>query len=95
LKEPTKPLYDFSGKRIEPVDIITLFISFGTLQNPRTEYITFDVVGMHYPYNAIFGRGLLNTFEGALHSRCLCLKISATFIVISIFGSQKDAKSIE
>jgi hypothetical protein len=50
---------------------------------------------MHYPYNAIFGRGLLNTFEGALHSGCLCLKISATFRVISIFGSQKDAKSIE
>jgi hypothetical protein len=56
-------------------------------KNPRTEYITFDVVDMPYPYNAIFGRGLLNTFEAALHSTYLCLKILATFGVIFIFGS--------
>jgi hypothetical protein len=95
LKEPTKPLYGFNGKRIEPVGVITLPISFGTPQNPRIEYITFDVVDMLYPYNAIFGRGLLNTFEATLHSGYLCLKIPTTFGVISIFGSQKDAKNIE
>jgi hypothetical protein len=67
-KEPTKPLYDFGGKRIEIVGVITLPVSFGTPQNPRTEYITFDVVDMHYPYNAIFRRGLLNTFDAPLHS---------------------------
>jgi hypothetical protein len=67
LKEPMKPLYGSSGKRIEPVGVITMPVSFGTPQNPRTEYITLDVVNMHYSYNAIFGRGLLNTFEAALH----------------------------
>jgi hypothetical protein len=36
LKEPMKPLYDFSSKRIEPVEFITLPISFGTPQNPHT-----------------------------------------------------------
>jgi hypothetical protein len=50
---------------------------------------------MHYPYNVIFERGLLNTFEAALHSGYLGLKILATFGVISIFGSQKDARNIE
>jgi hypothetical protein len=75
LKEPMKPLYGFGGKRIEPVGVITLPVSFGTPKNPRTKYITFDVVDMSYPYNAIFGRGLLNTFEAALHSGYLCLKI--------------------
>jgi hypothetical protein len=30
LKEPTKPLYGFSGKRIELVWVITLLVSFGT-----------------------------------------------------------------
>jgi hypothetical protein len=50
---------------------------------------------MLYPYNVIFGRGLLNTFEDALHSGYLCLKIPATFRVVSFFGSQKDAKNIE
>jgi hypothetical protein len=67
LKESIKPLYGFDGKRIEPVGVITLPVSFGTPQNPRTEYITFDVVDMLYPYNAIFGRDLLNTFEATLH----------------------------
>jgi hypothetical protein len=62
---------------------------------PRTEYITFDVVDMPYPYNAIFGRGLLNTFKAALHLAYLCLKIPVTFGVISIFGSQKEARNIE
>jgi hypothetical protein len=50
---------------------------------------------MMYPYNAIFRRGLLNTFEAALHSGYLCLKIPATFDVISVCGSQKEARNIE
>jgi hypothetical protein len=64
-------------------------------KNPHTEYITFDVVDMPYPYNTIFGRGLLNTFEAALHLAYLCLKVPATFRVISIFYSQQEAKNIE
>jgi hypothetical protein len=95
LRESTKSLYDFSMKRMEPMGVITLPISFGTLQNPHTEYITFDVVDMLYPYNAIFGRFLLNTFEVALHSGYLCLKIPATFGIISIFESQKEARNFE
>jgi hypothetical protein len=95
LREPTKPLYGFGGKRIEPVGVITLPVSFNTTKNPRTEYITFDVNDMLYPYNAIFVIGLLNTFEPALHSCYLYLKILATFRVISIFGSQQDARNVE
>jgi hypothetical protein len=95
LKEPTKPLYGFDDKRIEPIRVITLPVSFGTPKNPRTEYITFDVVDRLYPYNAIFGWGLLNTIEATLHSAYLCLKVSATFGVITVFSSQKEAKNIE
>jgi hypothetical protein len=50
---------------------------------------------MLYPYNAIFGRGLLNTFKATLHLGYLCLKIPATFDIISVFGSQQEAKNIE
>jgi hypothetical protein len=95
LKEPMKPLYGFGGKRIEPDEVITLPMSFDAPKNPHTEYITFDVIDMPYPYNAIFGRGLLNTFEVALHSGYLCLKIPATFGVIIVFGSQQDARNID
>jgi hypothetical protein len=95
LKEPMKPLYSFGGKRIEPVGVITLHVSFGTPKNPHIEYITFDIIDMLYPYNAIFGRVLLNTFEATLHSTYLCLKVPATFGVIIVCGSQKEARNIE
>jgi hypothetical protein len=84
LKEPTKPLYGFSGKRIKPV---ALPISFGTPKNPHIEHIIFDVVEITYPYSAIFGRGLLNIFEASLHSVYLYLKIPTSFGIITRFGS--------
>jgi hypothetical protein len=90
-----KPLYGFGGKRIEPVGTITFLVSFGSPKNPHTEYNTFDIVDKTYPYNAIFGRGLLNTFVAAQHSAYLFLKLPATFRVISIFGSQQVARNIE
>jgi hypothetical protein len=94
LKEPTKPLYNFGGKRIEPVRVITLLVSFGTLTPlPLIEYITFDIIDMLYPYNAIFRRGLLNTFEAALHSGYLCLKVPATF-GISPYSTAKKKSEI-
>jgi hypothetical protein len=34
LREPSKPLYGFGRKRIEPVRAITLPVSFGTPKNP-------------------------------------------------------------
>jgi hypothetical protein len=88
-------LYGFNGKRIELMGSISLPASFGSLRTARTEYITFDVVDMNYPYNVIFGRGLLNTFEAALHSAYLCLKIPATLGMISVYSNQKDARNIE
>jgi hypothetical protein len=95
LKEASRPLYGFGGRRTEPVGSISLLISFDSLHDARTKYITFDVVEMNYPYNAIFRRGLLNTFKSALHSLYLYLKVPAAPGVISIHGSQKDARNIE
>jgi hypothetical protein len=87
LKEATKPLYGFGGRTIERIGSVSLVVSFGSIQNARTEYVTFDVVDMHYPYNIIFDKGLFNTFETALHSIYLCLKIPASLGIISIHGS--------
>jgi hypothetical protein len=74
--------------------VITLPVSFGTLKNHRIEHIILDVVDMPYPYNTIFGQGLLSTFEAALHSGYLCLKIQATFGVITKFGCQKKPETL-
>jgi hypothetical protein len=95
LKEASKPLYGFGGRKIEPVVSISLPVSFCSLSNARIEYITSDMVDMICPYNAIFGRDLLNTFEAALHSLYLCLKVPATLEVISVHNSQKDARNME
>jgi hypothetical protein len=90
-----KPLYSFGGRKIKPIGSISLLVSFRSLSNPHTEYITFDVVDMSYPYNDIFRRGLLYTFEATLHSLHYCLKVPATLGVISIHGNKKEAKNIE
>jgi hypothetical protein len=89
LKEASKPLYGFGGRKIEPVGSISLHVSFGIIPNACTEYITSDVVDMSYPYNVIFERGLLNTFEAALHSLYLCLKISTTLGLFQFMGTKK------
>jgi hypothetical protein len=72
---------------------VALPVSFGTTENARTEYITFDVVDLHYTYNAIFGRGFLNRFNTAAHMGYLCMKIAHG--VITIHGSQKEARNID
>jgi hypothetical protein len=37
----------------------------------------------------------MNTFNDALHSTYLCLKVPAIFSVITVFGNQKEARNIE
>ena len=49
------PLIGFGGKKIDALGKISLLVSFGGQENARTEYVTFDVVDLYYPYNAIFG----------------------------------------
>lgn len=65
-----QPLYNFGGKKISAIGRIILLISFWVVNNAKTEQINFDVVEMHYPYNAIFGRGGINTFEEVINHPC-------------------------
>lgn len=89
------PLVEFGGRKIEALGKISLPVSFGNQHNARTEYITFDVMDLHYPYNAIFGRGFTNKFNVAIHMGYLCMKMPALHGVITIHGSQKEARNIE
>jgi len=57
--------------------------------------VTFDVVDLYYPYNAIFGRGFVNKFNIAIHLGYLCMKIPALHGTIMVHGSQKEARNIE
>ncbi|WP_158318969.1 retropepsin-like aspartic protease, partial [Robertmurraya kyonggiensis] len=96
LLQPSEtPLIGFGGKRIRALGKIELPVTLGDLSNPRTERITFDVVDMYYPYNAIFGRGFLNTFEAIVRQAYLCMKLPASNGVITVFGNQQVARDIE
>jgi hypothetical protein len=70
-------------------------VTFGFINNTRTEQIVFDIVDMEYPYNAIIGRGTLNAFEAILHPAYLCMKIPSDQGPIAIHGSQEAARRAE
>ena len=95
LQPSESPLIGLGGKYIHALGKVALPVSFGTAENARTKYITFDVVDLHYPYNAIFGQGFLNRFNAAAHMGYLCMKIPALHGVITVHGSKKEARNIE
>jgi hypothetical protein len=95
LKPSDNPLYGFGGKGTFPVGKIKLPLSFGVAPNARSEQVTFDIVDMVYPYNAIMGRGSINKFEAAIHGLYLCMKIPGPQGVITVYGNQQTVRNIE
>jgi hypothetical protein len=95
LKPLDNPIYGFGGKGTFPVGKIELPLSFGVASNARSEQVTFDIVDMVYPYNAIMDRGSINKFEAAIHGLYLCMKIPGLQGVITVYGNQHTARNIE
>jgi hypothetical protein len=95
LKPSDNPLYGFGGKGTFSVGKIELPLSFGVAPNARSEQVTFDIVDMVYPYNAIMGRGSINKFEAAIHGLYLCMKIPSPQGVIMVYGNQQTTRNIE
>ncbi|XP_072148512.1 uncharacterized protein [Setaria viridis] len=89
------PLLGFGGKPVKALGKIALPVSFGDRDNARTEHITFDVVEMQYPYNAILGRGFITKMDATIRKPYLCMKIPAHKGVITVFGDQQMARNIE
>jgi hypothetical protein len=95
LQPSDSPLIGFRGKQIDALEKISLPVSFEDQENARTKYVTFDVVDLYNPYNAIFGRGSTNKFNAAIHTSYLCMKIPALHGIITVHRSQKEARNIE
>jgi hypothetical protein len=95
LHPPEYPLQGFGGKPIKPVGKVSLPVSFGDLDNARTETLTFDVVDIYHPYLTIFGRGFMNKFDAVIRQQFLCMKIPAPKGVITVFNDQQEAWNIE
>ena len=92
LQPSDSPLIGFGGKRIDALGKISLPVSFGGQESARTEYVTFDIVDLYYPYNAIFGRGFGNKFNAAIHMGYLCMKMLALHETITVHDGQKEAR---
>jgi hypothetical protein len=86
LQSSDSPLIGFGGKKIDALGKISLPVFFGGQENARIEYVTFDVVDLYYPYNAIFGRGFANKFNVAIHMGYLCMKMLTLHGTITIHG---------
>jgi hypothetical protein len=95
LKPADNPLYGFDNKVTFPVGKIELPLSFGATPSARSEQVTFDIVNMVYPYNAIMGRGSINKFEAAIHGPYLCMKIPGPQGMITVYRDQQTARYIE
>jgi hypothetical protein len=95
LKPSDNPMYGFGGKGTFRVGKIEIPLSFGVAPNARSEQVTFDIIDMVYPYNAIMGRGSINKFEAAIHRLYLCMKISGPQGVITVYGNQQATRNIE
>jgi hypothetical protein len=63
IHDAMHPLCGFGGRQIVALSKIAMSITFGYVQNTRTEWVVFNIVDMEYPYNAIIGRGTLNAFD--------------------------------
>jgi hypothetical protein len=95
LHPPEYPLQGFGGKPIKPVGKISLLVSFGDLDNARTENLIFDVVDIYHTYLTIFIRVFMNKFDATIRQQFLCMKIPAPKGVITVFGNQREARNIE
>jgi hypothetical protein len=71
------------GKAVMPLGQITLPITFGTLDNYRTEFIKFEVADFESSYQAIFGRPALAKFLAVPHYLYLLLKMPGPNGVLS------------
>jgi hypothetical protein len=95
LLQPTdNRLYGFRGKETFPLGKIELPVSVSANPNARSEQLTFDIVDMVYPYNAIMGRGSINKLEAAIQGLYLCMKILGPLYAIIVYGDQQSARNI-
>jgi hypothetical protein len=63
------------GKAAYPIGRVCLPATFGTKENFRTEYLTFEVADFRSSYHAILGRPMLAKFMAIPHHTYLIMKM--------------------
>jgi hypothetical protein len=72
------------SKAAYPIGRVCLPVTFGTEENFRTEYLTFEVADFPSSYHAIFGRPMLDKFMVIPHHTYLIMKMSAQNGILSV-----------
>ncbi|XP_074347497.1 uncharacterized protein LOC141686357 [Apium graveolens] len=88
------PLYAIGGHTIQFEGTITLPVLLGKLPYTVEKSVKFYVVRIESPYNAIFGRPFLSTFEAVKSIPHLKLKFPTKKGVGEMRGDQKTARII-
>jgi hypothetical protein len=63
-----------------------LSVTFGTKENFRTEYLTFEAADFRSSYHAILGRPMLAKFMDIPHHTYLIMKMPAPNGILSVIG---------
>jgi hypothetical protein len=74
------------GKAAYPIGRVCLPGTFGTEENFRTEYLTFEVADFRSSYHAIFGRPMLAKFMAIPHHTYLIMKMPTPNEILSVLG---------
>jgi hypothetical protein len=90
FKRPTEYDEPFFGivpnKAAYPMGRVSLSVTFGTEENFRTKYLSFEVADFKSSYHAILGRPMLARFMVVPHYTYLVLKMSAPKGVLTVYG---------
>jgi hypothetical protein len=74
------------GKAAYPIGRVCMSVTFGTEENFRTGYLTFEVADFCSSYHAIFGRPMLAKFMAIPHHTYLIMKMPAPNGILSVLG---------
>jgi hypothetical protein len=71
-------------KAAYPIGRVCLPVTFGTDENFRTEYLTFEVADLRSSYHDIFKRPMLAKFMAIPHQTYLIMKMPAPNGILSV-----------
>jgi hypothetical protein len=87
LTECDEPFFGIvPGKAAYPLGWVSLPVTFGTEENFRTEYLSFEVADFKSSYHAILGLPMLARFMAIPHYTYLVLQMPAPKRVLTVYG---------
>jgi hypothetical protein len=86
--QPSRPFSRVGPVSVTPRGCIFLLVTFGTVENFRTESVLYDVAEVSLLFNAILGRPALYRFMAVAHYGYLVLKVSSPNGILKIRGDR-------